>query len=496
MNILLNKFKEVVISVAPIIVFVLILHFTFLPLEMPQLIRFIIGATLIIIGMSIFLFGVDIFVTPLGEMSGQALAKSNKVAIISTAGLLLGFFISVAEPALHILAGQVSKVSLNQIGFWDLIIAVSIGMAIMISIGLIRSIFSFSFKITMFICYFVIFILCLFTPMEYLVIAFDSSGATTGAMAVPFLLSLSYGVGKMKKKGHSSNEDSFGLVAIASAGAIMGVLILGLVSNVKSFSGELGESINYSSKVFEPFIKELPVQTINVLVSLAPLVATFVLFQFIFFKLKKRAVKRIIKGILYTTFGLILFLLGVNAGFMEVGKAVGTNIANLNIDWLIIVLGFFLGFMIIMAEPAVYVLTKQIGDVTSGSIKRLSVVLTLGIGVGIAVTLASTRVVFPQVQLWYYLLPGYIIALGMMPFVSSLFVGIAYDSGGVASGPMIGTFIFAFIQGVAQAKGVNLITNGFGMIAMVAFTPLVALQILGLIYKFKSRKGGLEHANE
>lgn len=488
LKILLNKFKEVVISVAPIIVFVLILHFTFLPLETAQLYRFLIGAGCIIVGMSIFLFGVDIFVTPLGEMSGKSLTKSNNIIIIGIAGLLLGFFISIAEPALHILAGQVAQVSLNQIGFWDLIISVSIGMAIMISIGLIRSIFSFSFKITMLICYIVIFILCLFTPMEYLVIAFDSSGATTGAMAVPFLLSLSYGIGKMKKKGHSSNEDSFGLVAIASAGAIMGVLILGLVSNVKNFSGELGEAIDYGNKILEPFIKELPVQAVNVLISLAPLVATFILFQIIFFKLKKRAVKRIVKGILYTTIGLVLFLLGVNAGFMEVGKAVGTNIANLNMDWLVILIGFFLGFMIIMAEPAVYVLTKQIGDVTSGSIKRASVVATLGIGVGIAVALASTRVVYPQIQLWYYLLPGYIIALGMMPFESNLFVGIAYDSGGVASGPMIGTFIFAFIQGVAQAKGVNLITNGFGMIAMVALTPLIALQILGLIYKVKSRK--------
>lgn len=489
MKILLNKFKEVVISVTPIIVFVMILNFTFLPLATPQLFRFLIGSVSIIIGMSIFLFGVDLFITPLGEMSGTALTKSNNVTVIGIAGLLLGFFISIAEPALHILAGQVSQVSMNQIGFWDLIIAVSIGLAIMIAIGLIRSIFSFSIKITMFLCYLVIFILCLFTPVEYFVIAFDSSGATTGAMAVPFLLSLSYGVGKLKKKGHTSSDDSFGLVAIASAGAIMGVLLLGIVSNVSNLSGDLADEVDYGSKIIAPFIKELPTQIVNVLISLAPLVATFILFQFVFFKLKKKAVKRIIKGILYTMIGLILFLLGVNAGFMEVGKAVGTNIANLNMNWLVILVGFFLGFMIIMAEPAVYVLTNQISEVTNGSIKRSSVVVTLGIGVGVAVALASTRVVFPQIELWYYLLPGYIIALGMMPFVSSLFVGIAFDSGGVASGPMIGTFIFAFIQGVAQARGVNLITNGFGMISMVAFTPLVAIQILGLMYKIKTRKG-------
>ncbi|MFA5543573.1 MAG: DUF1538 domain-containing protein, partial [Bacilli bacterium] len=195
-----------------------------------------------------------------------------------------------------------------------------------------------------------------------------------------------------------------------------------------------------------------------------------------------------LKGMVYTTVGLVLFLLGVNAGFMPVGKDIGFLLVGLNKDWLIVLIGFVLGLMVIMAEPAVYVLTRQIEDVTSGSLRKSSVLISMGLGVAVAVMLSMIRVLVPSLEFWHYALPGYIIALVLMKFTPKLFVGIAFDSGGVASGPMIGTFVFAYVQGVADGKGADLLTDGFGMIAMVALAPLIALQLLGIVYKYKSRK--------
>ncbi|MDF2700669.1 MAG: hypothetical protein K0Q49_2232 [Haloplasmataceae bacterium] len=492
MNILLGKFKEVLFSVLPITIFVLILHFTITPLETYQIFRFLLGSLFIVIGMSIFLFGIEISISPIGTMMGSTLTKSNNAYIVGIVGLFLGFFISVAEPALHILASQVNDVTSGLITNWSLIIAVSIGLAIMVSVGLLRTVFNIALHKVLTVLYMIIFAFAIFTPSEFLVIAFDSSGATTGAMAVPFMLALSLGVSSMKKKGTSSSDDSFGLVAIASAGAILGVLIMSFFYDFEQFTGDLNSDVVESTSIFKPFIDIMPSQVGKVLVSLTPLLVIFIFFQLVAFKLPKRTVKKVFKGMLYTLIGLVIFLTGVDAGFMEVGKSTGYLLASLDKSWLVILIGFILGVVIIMAEPAVYILNKQIEDVTSGSLKRSTVTATLGLGVGVAVALAIIRVLVPWLQLWHYLLPGYLIALTMMYFVPKLFVGIAFDSGGVASGPMIGTFIFAFVQGVTEAtEGANIITDGFGMIAMVALTPLIALQILGLIYKVKSRKGGL-----
>jgi Protein of unknown function (DUF1538) len=491
LNILIGKIREVLFSILPITLIVLLLHLTITPLERDALIRFIIGAFIIIIGLSIFLFGIDIGISPIGTMMGEALTKSNKVWIVGFSGLLIGFIISVAEPALHILAGQIDGVTSGAISRWSIVIAVSIGLAIMVAVGLLRTVFNIALYKLLTIIYGIIFLLAIFTPSEFLVIAFDASGATTGAMAVPFMLALSIGVATMKKRGVPSSEDSFGLVAIASAGAIIGVMIMSIFADVDQFTGGLAE-VEPSNSIIKPFLKMIPVQTMEVLFSLAPLLLIFIALQLFFFRLSKRHVNRILKGLLYTTIGLILFLTGVNAGFMEVGSKLGYLLGDLNQSWLVVTIGFILGLVIILAEPAVYVLIRQIEDVTSGSLKKIMIMTTLGLGVGIAVALSMLRILIPHLELWHYLLPGYLIAILLMYLVPKLFVGIAFDSGGVASGPMIGTFILAFAQGVAEAtEGANVLIDGFGMIAMVALTPLIALQILGLMFKIKSAKGGI-----
>lgn len=492
MNVLIGKFKEVLLAVLPITVIVLALNFTIAPLEAHLLFRFLLGVVLIILGLSIFLFGVDIGVTPIGTLMGTSLTKSNKVWIVGIVGLILGFFISIAEPDLHILAGQVASVTSGAISKLSIVVVVSVGIAVMLVIGLFRIVFNKPLHKLLTILYLIILGLACFTSSEFLAISFDASGATTGAMTVPFILALALGVSSLKKGGKASEEDSFGLVAIASTGAILSVIMMSIFSKADRITSSLKYNISQSASIIGPFIKKLPTMTGEVFWALFPLLVIFLAFQFSAFKLSKKAFNKIIKGLVYTFIGLVLFLTGVNAGFMDVGSVVGYNVASLDKQWIVILVGFILGLVVILAEPAVYVLTNQIETVTSGYLKRKVVVLTLSIGVGFAVALSMLRIIIPEIQLWHYLLPGYIISIIMAYFVPKLFVGIAFDSGGVASGPMTATFILAFAQGAAEAiEGANVLIDGFGVISLVALTPLIALQVLGFIFKSKSAKGGL-----
>ena len=491
--ILLGKLKEVLYSVLPITFIVLIIHFFITQLEINLLIRFLIGAFCIIIGLAIFLFGVDIGITPIGKLMGNFIAKSNKLWVVAVAGLALGFFISVAEPDLHILAGEVSRVTANLIDKNLIVIVVSIGIAVLVAIGLIRVIKSIPINILFTIIYCFIFILAIFSSPEFISIAFDASGATTGALTVPFILALSLGISFLKAKKQSSEDESFGLVGLASSGAIIAVLIMSIISKPNKITGDV-EPIRHYNSIIEPFIEQLPTVIFEVFLALIPLLIIFITFQFISFKLTKRNVVRILKGLLYTFIGLVLFLTGVNAGFMEVGSIVGYDITALDKQWLIIFIGFIFGMVTVLAEPAVYVLTNQIKDLTSGSIKPILIIIALSLGTGIAIALSMIRIIIPGVQLWHYLLPGYIIALILSYIVPKLFAGMAFDAGGVASGPMTATFILAFANGVAQAtEGADVLVDGFGMIAMVALMPLITLQLLGLIYKIKLTKGGKAH---
>ncbi|MCJ7842156.1 DUF1538 domain-containing protein [Lederbergia sp. NSJ-179] len=493
MNALGSKLKEVLYAVLPITVIVLILNFTLTPLDSSLIIRFIIGAVLIIIGLSIFLIGIDIGITPIGQSMGATIAKSNKIWIVVIAGLLLGFFISIAEPDLHILAGQVDSVTSGLISKSSLVVVVSIGIGVLIATGLVRSVYNIPLYKLLTVLYLIIFVLALFTSPEFLAISFDASGATTGALTVPFILALALGVSMLKKDSKASEKDSFGLVAIASTGAIIFVMIMNIISKTDKMTGSLEQIETTSPSIIGPFIQKLPTISQEIIVALLPILLVFLVFQKISFKMSKKAVRKILMGLLFTFIGLVLFLVGVNAGFMDVGSAVGHSIASLDNKAYVMIVAFVLGVVTILAEPAVHVLTHQIEDVTSGYVKRSVVMGTLSIGVGLAVLLSILRVLIPDLQLWHYLLPGYVIAIAMTYFVPKLFVGIAFDSGGVASGPMTATFILAFVQGAAEAiEGANVLIDGFGMIAMVAMTPLIALQILGLVFKLKSKKEGVE----
>lgn len=493
MNVLIEKFKEVLSSVLPITIIVLILHFIVTPLETPLLLRFILGAFFIVIGLSIFLFGVDIGITPIGNLMGANLTKTNKIWIIAIAGVILGFFISIAEPDLHILAGQVDFVTSGLISKASILVVVSIGIAILLSLGLIRIVYNIPLYKILTVLYLIIFILALFTSPEFLAISFDASGATTGALTVPFILALAIGTSALKKDSKASEKDSFGLVAVTSTGAIISVMLMNIFSGADKITGDLDYNLPESDSIILPFIDKLPTISSEIFIALLPMVILFLVFQKTSFKLSKKAFKKILKGIVYTFLGLVLFLVGVNAGFMDVGSVIGYKLASFDNKSYVIIVAFILGLVTILAEPAVHVLTNQIEDVTSGYVNKKVVLVALSIGVGVAVALSMIRIIVPEIQLWHYLLPGYIIAIAMTYFVPKLFVGIAFDSGGVASGPMTATFILAFAQGAAdRIEGANVLIDGFGVIAMVALTPLIALQILGFIFKIKSIKGGIE----
>ena len=486
MSVLFSKLKEVVISVSPITAIVIILHFTITPIPTDMLARFILGAVFILIGLSIFLFGIDLGITPLGNHIGETVSKSNKVWIMVVAGLILGFLISVAEPDLQILAHRVSSVTGGSISNVSILLVVSAGIGVMLVVGFLRIVYNLSIRLIFLIFYGVIFILTIFASPVFLSISFDASGATTGALTVPFIMALAVGISTLKKDSVASESDSFGLVGVASIGAILGVLALGLITKPEGLAA-VDEYIAGYDGLFAPFLHELSVLWLESLIAILPLAVVFLVFQLKAFHLRGKHLRRIIKGLAYTYIGLVIFLTGVNAGFMEVGSFVGSTIAQMDKKFYVVLVGFVIGFVTILAEPAVLVLTHQIEEVTSGSVKRRVVFGALTIGVGLAVALSMLRIVVPGIQLWHILLPGFVISIVMSFFVRKLFVGIAFDSGGVASGPMTATFILAFSQGVASVySDQDVLINAFGMIALVAMTPIITLQVLGLIFQLKA----------
>lgn len=494
MEVFIDKLKEVLQSVLPITILVIILHFTIAPLPGIEFSRFLFGALLIIMGLAVFLFGVDIGITSIGNYLGKEIARSNSLKFVLVMGLILGFFISIAEPDLIILANQVSEVTDGAIPSTVLLVVVSVGIAFMMTIGLFRIVYRYPLRNIFFVIYTLIFLLAIFSSNDLFAIAFDASGSTTGALTVPFMLALATGIASLNHDSKSAEIDSFGLVGVASSGAILGVLILGLFTGDSGITGTLSVDVGAYTSWVVPFTDTLPHMALETVLSIAPILIIFVCYNLFVAKRKMQTAdfKRAMLGLLYLYVGLVLFLTGVNAGFLNVGRQLGMTIAGMDSKWPVLFIGLLLGLVVILAEPAVYVLTHQIEDVTNGSVKRSVVLVFLSVGVGLAVLLSVVRVLVPEILLWHYLVPGYIIALVLAFRVPNLFVGMAFDAGGVASGPMTATFILAFIQGVADiTPHSNVLLDGFGMIAMVAMMPILSLQLLGAIYQQRSKKEGI-----
>ena len=478
-----EKLTEAMQAVLPIIGIVLVLCFSIAPISPSILLSFLLGAVMIILGIMFFTLGAETSMTPMGTRTGAEITRSRKLWLIVVLGFILGFIITISEPDLQVLAQQVPSIP-NQ----TLIYAVAAGVGLFLVVALLRMLFGIPLPHLLVGFYAVVFLLTLFVPESFLAVAFDSGGVTTGPMTVPFIMALGVGVCAIRSDRLAAS-DSFGLVALCSIGPILAVMILGIVyePSAADYVAPVLPDVSNSVELWRLFSEELPAYLKEIAISLAPIMAFFGLLQVISLKMPWRNLRKIVVGLVYTYIGLVLFLTGANVGFMPAGNYLGQQMAALPYNWIIIPIGMLIGFFIVKAEPAVYVLNKQVEEITDGAISASAMGAALSIGVAVSVGLAMLRVLTGISILWM-IIPGYGIALGLSFFVPKIFTAIAFDSGGVASGPMTATFLLPFAQGACIAVGGNIVTDAFGVVAMVAMTPLITIQILGLVYQLKSRR--------
>ena len=478
-----EKFKETLKAVLPILVVVLLLCFSIAPIPPSILLTFLVGAMFLIVGMLFFNVGVELSMTPIGERVGSVITKSKSLLLIVLICFVMGFGITISEPDLQVLAQQVPSIP-NKV----LIFAVAFGVACFLVIAFLRMLLGIALSRLLVVFYVITFALAFFVPKDLLSVAFDSGGVTTGPMTVPFIMSFGVGIASIRSDKHAA-VDTFGLVSLCSIGPILAVLILGMIYKPDSAEqvSEMIPIIDNTADLWKLFIVELPVYMKEMALSILPIIVFFGIFQLISRDINKRILIKIGIGLLYTYVGLVLFLTGVNVGFMPVGNYLGQTIAGLSYAWIIIPIGMIIGYFIVLAEPAVFVLTKQVEEMTSGTISAKAMGRSLSIGVSVSVGLAMIRVLTGISILWF-LVPGYLFALILTFFVPKIFTAIAFDSGGVASGPMTATFLLPFAMGACEALGGNLITDAFGIVSMVAMTPLITIQMMGLIFKLKERK--------
>ncbi len=478
-----EKIVESLSSVLPITGIVLILSVILVPIDLGMIVMFFVGAVMLVIGMGFFQLGAEMAMTPLGEGIGVQISKTRNILMILLIGFFMGAIITLSEPDLQVLAGQVPAIP-NQV----LVVTVAVGVGLFLALSILRILFQISLPRMLMILYVILLGISLLVPQNFLAVAFDSGGVTTGPMTVPFIMAMGVGLASVRSDKNGTG-DSFGLVALSSIGPVLAVLGLGLFFHPTETSYAASEmpEVSTTRDVVREFLTGLPPYAREVAVSLVPVAVMFFAFQILSHRYQKRQINRILVGFVYTYIGLVLFLCGVNIGFAPVGSLLGSGIASEGWRWLLIPIGMLIGYYIVKAEPAIQVLNRQVENVTSGAVSARSMNRCLSIGVSISVGLAMLRVL-TGVSIYWIIIPGYLIALALSKFVPKMFVGIAFDSGGVASGPMTTTFLLPLSIGACAAVGGNIMSDAFGVVALVALTPLIAVQIMGLQYQVKLKK--------
>ena len=458
-----EKLLESLQAVLPIVAIVLVLCFSIAPVSPSILLCFLLGAAMIIMGIMFFTLGAEMSMSPMGERVGAVLTKSRSVPLIIGVGFVLGFLITISEPDLQVLANQVPSIP-NM----TLILSVAAGVGFFLVVAFLRMLLSIA--------------------LPKLAVAFDSGGVTTGPITVPFIMALGVGVAAIRSDRHAA-DDSFGLVALCSVGPILAVLLLGILfqASDSTYIPPVLPDVGDSVELWQLFHVSLPTYLKEIATSLLPIVLMFGVFQLVALKLDRRSLGRIGVGLLYTYIGLVLFLTGANVGFMPAGNYLGQVLAGRSFRWVLVPIGMLIGYFIVKAEPAVYVLNKQVEEITDGAISAGTMGAALSAGVSLSVGLAMVRVLTGISILWF-LIPGYTFAIGISFVVPKLYTAIAFDAGGVASGPMTATFLLPLAQGACVAAGGNIVTDAFGVVAMVAMTPLITVQLMGLMAQFKQRR--------
>ena len=483
------KIKEALSSIIPITLIVAILSFTITPLATDVIVEFIIGAIMLVIGTGFFTLGAEMSMSIIGERIGADIAKRKNIFLLLAILIILGTVVTIAEPDLKVLAEQITSVPSNLI-----IGIVGLGVGVFLSIAFLRVVLKIKLKYALLFFYSIVFVLAFFVPKEFLAMAFDSGGATTGPMAVPFIIAFGIGISSIRSE-KNSESDSFGMVALCSIGPILATMILGMVYKITNFEYTNRTYSTYANtkEIAEAFVQNLPNYFGEVVIALLPIIIFFIIYQLAVIKMSKKELFKVFIGCFYEFIGLTLFLLGANVGFLQIGSLIGMKLAEIENDFLIIAIGALLGYFVVIAEPAVEVLNKQISDITDGAIPEKAMKRSLSIGVSIALVISMIRVL-TGIPILYFLLPGYLIALILAFVGDDIFTAVAFDSGGVASGTMASAFLVPFAIGVSEGVGGNVLSDAFGVIAMVAMAPIVAVQISGLIYKLKSKK--LQKKNE
>ena len=477
MSVLLKKIKEALVSVLPVAAIVCLLNLTplvhFTGLEIGV---FLVSAVFLILGIGLFSMGADMAMTPMGEYTGAGLTKSKKLLLLVSVCFLMGLLITVAEPDLTVLAGQVKDVLNSTL----LIICVGVGVGMFLVLSVLKMVFHKPLSSMLLYFYMILFALAAFVLAaengEFLPMSFDSGGVTTGPITVPFIMALGVGIAA-SIGGKDVSENSFGLIAMCSVGPILAVMLLGATADgeityqVPDYAIENGLGLALVEKILHT-LKEVGI-------ALGLIVTFFVILQITVLKLPRRKLGQIAVGIAYTFFGLVIFLTAVSVGFMPIGYKLGCELANLH-PAILVTAGFILGMVVVLAEPAVHVLNKQVEDITSGSVSKTSMMVALSLGVGVSLALSMLRIIF-DFSILYYVIPGYLLSLGLSFFVPGIYTAIAFDSGGVASGPLTSGFILPLAIGaccILQGEG-KVMADGFGIVAMVAMTPLITIQLLG-----------------
>ncbi|MCM1084188.1 MAG: DUF1538 domain-containing protein [Clostridium sp.] len=480
-NIIKEKMKESVSSVLPIACIVLVLCLFVVPISSGLVLSFLIGTAMIIVGMCLFTIGADLSMTQIGSHIGAKMTNTRKLWFIMLLSFVLGIVITVAEPDLQVLAANVPEIDTKV-----LVATVSVGVGFFLMVSMLRILFGIPMKWLLLGLYGIVFLLAYLSDENFLSVAFDSGGVTTGPMTVPFIMSMGVGVASIRSD-EKAKSDSFGLIALCSIGPILAVLILGFIynNNTSEASAMLVNEFAVSVDIGKGYLAAFPDYFYEVVVALFPIFVFFLIFQIFSLKLEKRPFKKIVVGIVFTYIGLVLFLTGVNVGFSSLGYVLGGALVEKNMTWMIVPLAMVMGWFIINAEPAVHVLNKQVAELSAGAISEKTMGRTLSIAVSIAMGIAMIRVLTGIPIIWFVLI-GYIIALLLAFFVPATFTAIAFDAGGVASGPMAATFMLPFAMGICNVIGGNVMTDAFGLVAIVAMMPLITVQIMGAISTLKS----------
>ena len=481
-NKLLDKLRESVTAVLPIIIVVLLLSVTVAPIPSGVMLGFLLGGLLLMVGMMFFSVGAEIAMQPMGELIGSRVTRTKNLKLILILGFVLGLMITVSEPDLQVLAGQVQAIP-NMV----LILSVALGVGGFLVLGLVRILYRIRLGLLLFVFYVVILALTFFAHPSFRSVAYDSGGVTTGPMTVPFIMAFGLGIASIRSDSEAA-EDSFGLIALCSIGPILAVMVLSMIYQVDgtAYTPYMVVNAEDSIELRNLFSDGFPDYLREMLISLLPIAVFFFIINLVMLHVPHNQLSRIGLGIAYTYIGLSIFMTGANYGFMPAGAYLGEVLGKLSYPWITVPVGGLIGFMVVLAEPAVYVLMRQVEELTEGAITGRSLQLSMCLGVGISVGLSMLRVLLGLNVLWI-IVPGYILSLGMSFVCPKLFTAIAFDSGGVASGPMTAAFLLPMTMGLCTAMNRDLASDAFGVVALVAMTPLITIQGLGLVYRFKTR---------